>query len=61
MLYQKDLVKNKKGKTAKYLHPYDLNEFKVEASRASGSEEVTVPRLTCLLFYQQCFLLTLIL
>ena len=24
MLYQKDLVKNKNGKTAKYLHPYDL-------------------------------------
>lgn len=24
MLYQKDLVKNKKGKNADYLHPYDL-------------------------------------
>lgn len=24
MLYQKDLVKKKKGKTAKYLHSYDL-------------------------------------
>ena len=24
MLHQKDLVKNKKAKTAKYLHTYDL-------------------------------------
>ena len=56
MLYQKDLVKNKKGKTAKYLHPYEL-----KSEMSSKFKQVTIPRFTCLLFYQQRFLPTLIL